>query len=144
MASTGFIMVVPDFIGFGSSKKIMHPYYVEETSALAVIDGLRAVRELMNQEEISSDAELYLSGYSEGGYVAMATHKYIEDNGLEYFNLKASFPACGGYYMKGVRDFFFDQQVYEPPYYMAYIAESYRTYYAVSYTHLTLPTIYSV
>ena len=131
MASMGFITVVPDFIGFGSSKKIMHPYYVEETSALAVIDGLRAVRELMNQEEISSDAELYLSGYSEGGYVAMATHKYIEENGLEYFNLKASFPACGGYYMKGVRDFFFDQQVYEPPYYMAYIAESYRTYYDI-------------
>ena len=33
--------------------------------------------------------------------------------------------------MKGVRDFFFDQQVYEPPYYMAYIAESYRTYYDI-------------
>tara|TARA_B100001113_G_C20812553_1_gene493177 strand:- start:114 stop:659 length:546 start_codon:yes stop_codon:yes gene_type:complete len=43
----------------------------------------------------------------------------------------ASFPACGGYDMKGVRDFFFDQQVYEPPYYMAYIAESYRTYYDI-------------
>ena len=28
MASTGFITVVPDFIGFGSSKEIMHPYYV--------------------------------------------------------------------------------------------------------------------
>ena len=131
MASTGFITVVPDFIGFGSSKEIMHPYYVEETSALAVVDGLRAVRELINQEEISSDAELYLCGYSEGGYVAMATHKYIEENDLEYFNLMASFPACGGYDMKGVRDFFFDQQIYIPPYYMAYIAESYRTYYDI-------------
>ena len=36
----------------------------------------------MNKEEISSDAELYLSGYSEGGYVAMATHKYIEEDGV--------------------------------------------------------------
>ena len=131
MASTGLITVVPDFIGFGSSKEIMHPYYVEETSALVVVDGLRAVRELMNKEEISSDAELYLSGYSEGGYVAMATHKYIEEHDLEYFNLRASFPACGGYDMKGVRDFFFDQQIYVPPYYMAYIAESYRTYYDI-------------
>ena len=60
MASTGFITLVPDFIGFGSSRKIMHPYYVEETSALAVIDGLRAVRELMNQEEIISDATVEL------------------------------------------------------------------------------------
>ena len=131
MASTGLITVVPDLIGFGSSKEIMHPYYVEETSALAVIDGLRAVRELLKQEEINSDEELYLSGYSGGGYVTMATHKYIEDYDLEYFDLKASFPAAGGYDMKGVRDFFFDQEVYEIPYFMAYIAESYRTYYDI-------------
>jgi pimeloyl-ACP methyl ester carboxylesterase len=131
MASTGLITVVPDLIGFGSSKEIMHPYYVEETSALVVIDGLRAVRELLKQEEINSDEELYLSGYSGGGYVTMATHKYIEDYDLEYFDLKASFPAAGGYDMKGVRDFFFDQEVYETPYFMAYIAESYRTYYDI-------------
>ena len=131
MASTGLITVVPDLIGFGSSKEIMHPYYVEETSALAVIDGLRAVRELLKQEEINSDEELYLSGYSGGGYVTMATHKYIEDYDLEYFDLKASFPAAGGYDMKGVRDFFLDQEVYETPYFMAYIAESYRTYYDI-------------
>ncbi len=59
----------------------------------------------------------------------MATQKYIEEHDLEYFDLKASFQAVGGYEMKGVRDFFFDQEVYEPPYFMAYIAESYRTYY---------------
>jgi len=129
MASTGLITVVPDFIGFGSSRDIMHPYYVEEMSALAVIDELRAVRELLNQEEISSDGELYLSGYSQGGYVAMATHKYIEEHDIEYFDLKASFPSSGGYDMKGVRDFFFDQKIYQHPYFMAYIAESYRTYY---------------
>ena len=131
MASTGLITVVPDLIGFGSSKEIMHPYYVEETSALVVIDGLRAIRELLKQEEINSDGELYLSGYSGGGYVTMATHKYIEEYDLEYFDLKASFPAAGGYDMKGVRDFFFDQEVYETPYFMAYIAESYRTYYDI-------------
>ena len=113
MASTGLITVVPDFIGFGSSRDIMHPYYVEEMSALAVIDELRAVRELLNQEGISSDGELYLSGYSQGGYVAMATHKYIEEHDIEYFNLKASFPSSGGYDMKGVRDFFFDQEIYQ-------------------------------
>lgn len=129
MASTGLITVVPDLIGFGSSKEIMHPYYVEEMSSLVVFDELRAVRELLKQEEISSDGELYLSGYSGGGYVTMATQKYIEEHDLEYFDLKASFQAVGGYEMKGVRDFFFDQEVYEPPYFMAYIAESYRTYY---------------
>jgi len=129
MASTGLITVVPDLIGFGSSRDIMHPYYVEEMSSLAVIDELRAVRELLNQEEISSDGELYLSGYSQGGYVAMATHKYIEEHDIEYFDLKASFTSSGGYDMKGVRDFFFDQEIYQHPYFMAYIAESYRTYY---------------
>jgi|TARA_B110000503_G_C7171711_1_gene424628 pimeloyl-ACP methyl ester carboxylesterase len=129
MATAGLVTLVPDFIGFGSSAELMHPYYIEEPIALAVIDQLKAVKELLEQEKVGSDGEVYLSGYSQGGYVAMATHKYIEEKGLESFELKASFPAAGGYDMKGVRAYFFDQEIYQQPYYMAYIAEAYRAYY---------------
>jgi pimeloyl-ACP methyl ester carboxylesterase len=129
MASTGMITAAPDFIGFGSSIEIMHPYYVEEPIALAVIDQLRAVRELASQESVSPDNQLYLSGYSQGGYVAMAAHKFIEEQGLEYFDLQASFPSSGGYDIKGVRDFMLEQEIYDNPFFMAYVEEAYRTYY---------------
>lgn len=129
LASTGFITVVPDFIGFGSSSDIMHPYYVEDPSADAVLDNLRAAVEVANENNFTSSPRVYLAGYSQGGYVTMAAHKAFEENEVEFFELQASYPASGGYMIEGVRDFFFENETYHQPYYLAYVAEAYRTYY---------------
>ncbi len=129
VASTGLIVSIPDYIGFGSSVDVMHPYYVEALSASAVVDQLYAARELAKAEGVSVPADLYLAGYSQGGYVTMATHKYFEAQGIDGFSLKASFPAAGGYDVKGVRDYFFELDTYDEPFYMAYVAESYRITY---------------
>lgn len=138
LAGTGVVTVVPDFIGFGASGDIMHPYYVEQPSADAVLDNIRAAAELAEQNEISVSNRLYLAGYSQGGYVTMAAHKSIEENGFEFFELQASFPASGGYDIPGVRDFFFEQEVYQQPFFLAYVAESYRTYYEEDEDFLSL------
>lgn len=127
MASLGFIGVVPDFIGFGSSSDIMHPYYVESLTASSIIDNLRAARELAIEKELSFNSKLFLAGYSQGGYATMATHKSIEENGLEHFNLVASFPAAGGYDVKAMQEYFFGIETYNDPYYMAYVAQAYKT-----------------
>jgi pimeloyl-ACP methyl ester carboxylesterase len=129
LASMGVITVVPDFIGFGSSKEIMHPYYVEKPSADAIIDNLRAAVELAVQNEYQVSSRLYLAGYSQGGYMTMAAHKAIEEQGIEFFVLQASYPASGGYDIVDVRDFFFEQESYSQPFFLAYVAEAYRTYY---------------
>jgi pimeloyl-ACP methyl ester carboxylesterase len=129
LSTMGLITVVPDYIGFGSSSDIMHPYYVEEYTAGAVIDLLKAAKELAREKNISFNEKLFLAGYSQGGYATMAAHKYIEENDLPGFNLIASFPAAGGYDIKGVQEYFFDQETYDEPYYMAYVARSYQTAY---------------
>ena len=46
LASPGFIAVIPDFLGFGSSASILHPYYVEDATAVPVMDAMKAAREL--------------------------------------------------------------------------------------------------
>lgn len=127
MASLGFIGVVPDFIGFGSSSDIMHPYYVESLTASAVIDNLKAARELAIEKGLMFNEKLFLAGYSQGGYATMATHKSIEENGLKNFNLTASFPAAGGYDVKAMQEYFFGLDTYNDPYYMAYVAQAYKT-----------------
>ena len=129
IASPGFIGVIPDFIGFGESKEIFHPYYVEEATAAAVIDNLKAARDLAKQKGIKFNNKLFLAGYSQGGYATMAAHKSLETNGMQGFNLIASFPASGGYDVKGVQGYFFGQQVYDQPHYLAYVAMSYQSYY---------------
>lgn len=128
MAAPGFIGVVPDFIGFGASKDKLHPYYLEKPTADAVIDNLKAARELALLNGLSFNGRLFLAGYSQGGYATMAAHKSIEENGLENFSLIASFPSSGGYDIKGVQEFFFEQDTYDQPFYIAFVAISYKTY----------------
>lgn len=129
LASPGFIAVIPDYTGFGSSSQLMHPYFVEEATATAVIDNLRAGKELALREGLSFDKKLFLAGYSQGGYATMATHKALEEQPLDGFNLVASFPAAGGYDVKGMQEYFFSIDSYSEPFYIAYVAQAYRVYY---------------
>ncbi|MFZ5970213.1 MAG: alpha/beta hydrolase family protein [Bacteroidota bacterium] len=129
LASTGFISVVPDYIGFGASKDIMHPYYVEDLTASCILDAIRAARNLAGDKGINFNGDLFLAGYSQGGYATMATHKLIEENGSEGFNLKASFPASGGYDVKGMQEYFFSLQLYDQPFFLAYVAQAYKATY---------------
>jgi pimeloyl-ACP methyl ester carboxylesterase len=129
LSTMGFITTIPDYIGFGSSSDITHPYYVEEYTAGAVVDLLKAAKELAREKKLSFNEKLFLAGYSQGGYATMAAHKYIEENGLSGFNLIASFPASGGYDIKGVQEYFFNQDTYDNPYYMAFVARAYQTAY---------------
>jgi len=129
LASPGFIAVVPDYIGFGSSANILHPYYVEEYTASAIIDNLKAAKELAANKGLEFNEELFLTGYSEGGYATMATHKSIEQYGMDGFNLIASFPAAGGYDVKGMQEYVFALDSYDEPYYLAYVSLAYQTTY---------------
>ncbi|MCU0357818.1 MAG: alpha/beta fold hydrolase [Cyclobacteriaceae bacterium] len=125
-ASVGLITVLPDYLGFGSSASILHPYYVERYSASAVIDNLLAARVLAEQKGLPFTNNLFLAGYSEGGYVTLCTHKYLETVNDQGFNLLASFPAAGGYDIRGVQQFLFSQTTYSSPYYLAYVAYAYQ------------------
>lgn len=129
LASPGFIAVIPDFLGFGSSASILHPYYVEDATAVPVMDAMKAARELAIQKGKSFNGKLFIAGYSQGGYVTMATHKAIETNGLPNFNLVASFPSSGGYDVKGMQSYFWGLATYDEPFFLAYVAMAYRTYY---------------
>lgn len=129
LASMGIITVIPDMIGFAESKEIFHPYYVEEPTASAVIDNLKAAKSLTAEKQIDFNTRLFLAGYSQGGYATMAAHKSLEKNALEGFELIASFPAAGGYDIKSMQEYFFSLDTYPNPYYLAYVGRSYQSYY---------------
>lgn len=130
LASTGFITVLPDLLGFGESDEIFHPYYVEEPTALAVIDLLRAAATLADEKDVTFNERLFLAGYSQGGYATLATHKALEADPLEDFDLIASFPGSGGYDIPLLQEYFFSLSTYKNPYYLAYVGLAYQSYYA--------------
>lgn len=129
LASPGFIAVAPDLLGFGASKSVLHPYYVQEPTALAVADALRAAAALAQQKGLKFNSKLFLAGYSQGGYATMATHKYLEAKPLDGFTLVASFPAAGGYDVKNMQEYFFGLTSYDQPFYLAFVAQAYKVHY---------------
>ena len=69
LSTMGFITTIPDYIGFGASADVMHPYYVEEYTAGAVIDLLKAAKELAREKNVTFNEKLFLAGYSQGDFL---------------------------------------------------------------------------
>ncbi len=129
LSSSGLITVIPDYLGFGASASILHPYFVEDLTASSVIDMLKAAQELAEEKNIHFNSKLFLAGYSEGGYATMATHKAFESTSPDGFDLVASFPGAGAYDLIGLQETLFAAETYDDPYYLAYITLAYQLTY---------------
>jgi pimeloyl-ACP methyl ester carboxylesterase len=78
LAASGRVVCAPDYLGYGASAHLEHPYEHAESQAIVVVDALRATLELMDALGVGSTGELFLAGYSEGGAAALATHRALE------------------------------------------------------------------
>lgn len=77
-AATGMIAFVPDFLGFGDHALDTHPYIFAPAYASAVVYGLKASLDFLADEGVEHNGQLFLKGYSEGGYATMAALKALE------------------------------------------------------------------
>ena len=97
----GFIAVVPDYIGFGDSyindpTQRIHPYIIADTYATDGYAIMKAASEVLGANGITQ-GNLYLKGYSEGGYAALALQRSLETSGQTDFTITASAPSAGPY-----------------------------------------------
>ncbi|NIA18498.1 MAG: hypothetical protein GWO85_00210 [Simkaniaceae bacterium] len=129
-ASNGFVVVCADGLGLGISDGL-HPYMHAEGSALPVIDMLRAGRNFAEEHELELSDQVFLMGYSEGGYVTMATHKIIEETYSDEFNITASAPQAGPYDLLQMATLVINEQSYDNPGYFGYIFMAYNDIYAL-------------
>ena len=98
VASTGFVVSAPDYLGYGASKALPHPYEHAASLASASADMLRATREFCQQQKVAVNQKNYLIGYSEGGYATMALHKLLEEKYAATLPVAASAPGAGAYH----------------------------------------------
>lgn len=97
MSFNSSLVVVPDYEGYGVSSDREHPFLYHELTARQVVDGAMAAKEWFesHQTKLADGWQGVITGYSQGGSVAMAVHKYIEENNLSSaFNFAGT--ACGG------------------------------------------------
>ena len=138
LASAGFITIAPDYLGLGDNPGL-HPYLHAESEATATIDAMRAAKEFLSSANLNDNGELFLTGYSQGGHAAMATAKYIVDNGLEdEFQITAAAPMSGAYNLSGAQtDQLLDDAAYSSPGYVLYMMFSYQLAYGNLYNELS-------
>ena len=128
-ASGGYITFVPDFIGYGSSAHLFHPYYDQKHSALAVIDLIKTGKKYLKEKNIAFNDKLYLIGYSEGGYVTLAAQKEIDADPSIGLNLTAVAAGAGGYDLTGMLGDMGKTNYYSYPAYLAFIIKSFNITY---------------
>lgn len=129
---TGYVVASPDYLGLGDSPGF-HPYVHAASLATAVVDMLRASRSFCAGHSVALNGQIFLLGYSEGGYATMAAHKAIEEGYSREFSIAASAPMAGPYDMSGtMRRLFLSGDPYPDPFYMPYVILAYNSVY-----HLT-------
>lgn len=104
LAAHGYAVVAPDYTGYGGSTLDYHPYLNAQAQAADAIDSLRAARQVLAARGEPPPQALYLTGYSQGGYVAMAAHREIERAHADEFRVDASFPMSGPYALAATLD----------------------------------------
>ncbi|MBU1508115.1 MAG: lipase family protein [Gammaproteobacteria bacterium] len=105
LASLGYIVLAPDYVGFGASKGTPHPYLLSAPSAAATADFLTAARTWRGQANVADNGQLFLTGYSEGGYVTMATHRALQMGGSPHLQqLRLVVAGAGPYNVQTTMD----------------------------------------
>ncbi|MCX5114553.1 alpha/beta hydrolase [Streptomyces sp. NBC_00378] len=95
-ASAGRAVAAPDYLGLGKGPG-RHPYMDTRSSVTASVDMLRAARTAARRLDRPLTGDVYASGFSQGGQVAMALGKALDGGADRHFRLRALAPVSGPY-----------------------------------------------
>ena len=132
-AAQGYIVVAPNYQGYDISNNY-HPYLNEVAQSKDMIDALTAARAALGHVLASTttdNGQLFITGYSQGGYVAMATQKAMQ---AAKMTVTAAAPMSGPYALEAFVDFAFTGHVslYSTLFYPM-LATSYQLAYGNAY-----------
>lgn len=122
----GFVTLQPDYIGFGDSKDHYHPFVLKKSLANATVDFIKAAQKFALDNQINLNGQLFLTGYSEGGYAAMATLQKIEQEGLlGTLPVTLAAPMAGPYAFEALAMGVLSQPTVSVPSFMADVGYAY-------------------
>ncbi len=135
-AMLGNIVVLPDYLGLGDSDTsvVIHPYIHAFSQAHDGINMIRSSRSLLDSLSLDDNGQLFIFGYSQGGFAAAATLREMERNYPNEFNVTAVAPMSGAFDLNGAqKDLIVSDSVYATPGYLPYIMLGYQSIYGNMY-----------
>ena len=126
IAASGYVTVLADMIGFGETKDQVQRYYNKASNGQVAIDLIRAGEEFLAEKDVLLNDQLFLFGYSQGGFITLATHQAIEsDPGLDW-NIEAVAAGAGSYNIEFVMEDVLNRGVFTSPGFLSLIVYSYN------------------
>ena len=99
-AMKGYAVILPDYIGYGLSRNEVHPYLHWRSAAQTAVDLLNCMPTLLAYYGYSYPTDIVISGYSQGGAVALGVARMIEemqhDSGIDW-TIRKLYAGAGPY-----------------------------------------------
>ncbi|MGH8210639.1 MAG: alpha/beta hydrolase family protein, partial [Steroidobacteraceae bacterium] len=137
-AAQGYIVVAPNYAGYDISTLGYHPFLNATQQSGEMLDILTAARTALPKTFAASttdNGQLFVTGYSEGGYVAMATQRALHAAGA---SVTAAAPMSGPYALEAFGDaIFFGSVDLGSTIFAPLISTSYQHAYGNIYTATT-------
>jgi pimeloyl-ACP methyl ester carboxylesterase len=128
-ASLGYLVVAADYLGYGESTLAVHPYMNADSLATTVIDLIVAARHYFADNNIAFNNQVFLGGYSEGGYATLAAQKKLQELYSDSITVTASAPGAGAYRLSQTASEFAGSTQLSAPDNVAFIMKAYDTVY---------------
>ena len=77
-AAQGYIVVAPNYAGYDKSTLPYHAFLNADQQGKEMIDALTAARSTLTALSAQDAGSLLVTGYSEGGYAALAAHREMQ------------------------------------------------------------------
>ena len=100
---TNFIVVAPDYYGFGITEKEPQAYCISRANGRASLDAYLAAKRLIEDLEVKKGDDFVIAGYSEGGQTTMGVLREISERHPE-IKVKRVFAGDGPYDINSMFD----------------------------------------
>ena len=96
-ATKDYIVLMPDYIGYGISDSLTHPYLHLNSTVRSAIDLLKAAIPYLNANSYTYRKPLILVGYSQGAAATLALQKELENEYANEFTIYKTYAGAGPY-----------------------------------------------
>ena len=100
---TDFIVVAPDYYGFGITEKQPQAYCISRANGRASLDAYLAAKRLIEDFKVKKNDDFVIAGYSEGGQTTMGVLREISERHSE-IKVKRAFAGDGPYDINSMFD----------------------------------------
>jgi len=92
MLKDEYVLIMPDYLGYGISRDRVHPYLDGELTARNTVDMYLYTRSVLDSLALGLPTDsIYIVGYSQGGATALWTLRLIEEQYARQIHVKRCF-----------------------------------------------------